>query len=99
MKNAVRCGVLLAVVGLAVVVGLAAVPAWAAELRTTGYLDSVFPHFQSNVSASDRDTTNLSDQHTIGRTRGRLYFNIIGSDDLRAVFGFELDAIWGDCPN
>jgi hypothetical protein len=99
MKNAVRCGVLLAVVGLAVVVGLAAVPAWAAELRTTGYLDSVFPHFQSNVSASDRDTTNLSDQHTIGRTRGRLYFNIIGSDDLRAVFGFELDAIWGNCPN
>ena len=44
MKNAVRWVVLL------VVVGLAAVPAWAAELRMTGFIDNVFPHFQSNVS-------------------------------------------------
>ncbi len=38
MKNAARCVVLL------VVVGLAAIPAWAAELRLTGFLENVFPH-------------------------------------------------------
>jgi hypothetical protein len=100
MKNAVRCVVLLVVV-LLVGVGLAAIPAWAAELRTTGYVDTAFPHFQSNVSPpdGDRDVTRLSDQHTIGRTRGRLYFNLIASDDLRGVFGFELDAVWGRNPD
>jgi hypothetical protein len=85
------------------VVGLAAIPAWAAELRLTGFLDSAFPHFSSNISpprtGGDSDVTLSNDQSTFGRTRGRMYFNVIGSDDLRAVFGFELDAIWGACPD
>jgi hypothetical protein len=97
MKNAVRCVVLL------LLVGLAAIPAWAAELRLTGFVDSIFPHFQSNISpprdGGDSDVTRGNDQHTIGRTRGRMYFNMIASDDLRGVFGFELDAIWGACPD
>ena len=86
MKNLVRCVVLL------VVIGLAAIPAWAAELRMTGFLDSAFPHFESNISPpspdGDSDVTRGNDQHTLGRTRGRMYFNMIASDDLRAVFGF-----------
>ena len=33
------------------------IPAWAAELRLTGYLDSAFPHFQSNVSPLEMAVT------------------------------------------
>ena len=40
MRNAARCVVLLV---RFLVVGLAAIPAWAAELRMTGYLDTCFP--------------------------------------------------------
>jgi len=28
-----------------------------------------------------------------------MYFNVIASDDLRAVFGFELDCVWGASPD
>src|SRR5919109_127595 len=93
MKIALRCAVLLAVVGLV------AAPAWAAELRLTGFVDSVFPAFHSNISQSDKDVTRGDDQSTFGRTRGRMYFNAIASDDLRGVFGFELDAVWGRNPD
>ena len=89
MKHAVRWVVLL------LVVGLAAAPAWAAELRLTGYIDNVFPHFRSNVSTDDLDFTRNQDQTTLGRSRARLYFNIIGSENLRGVVGFEIDGIWG----
>ena len=95
MKNALRCAVLL------VVVGLAAAPAWAAELRLTGFLDNVFPAL-SRVTSRNRATSDLSrieDQPTFGRTRGRMYFNVIANDDLRGVFGFELDAVWGRNPD
>src|SRR5918992_3043264 len=100
MKSALRGVVLL------VVVGLVAVPAWAAELRLTGYIENVFPRFMSNISGgdpdvtgSDHDVTSGHDQSTFGRTRGRMYFNVIASDDLRGVFGFELDAVWGRNPD
>jgi hypothetical protein len=93
MKSALRYVMLL------VIVGLVGAPAWAAELRTTGYIENSFPHFRSNVSQADGDVTRNSDQTTLARTRGRLYFNLIANDDLRGVIGFELDAIWGECPN
>jgi hypothetical protein len=93
MRKAVRYAVLL------VVGGLVAAPTWAAELRLTGFVDSVFPAFHSNISQADKDVTNLQDQSTFGRTRGRMYFNVIASDDLRGVFGFELDAVWGRNPD
>ena len=93
MKHAVRWVVLL------VVVGLAASPAGAAELRLTGFIDNVFPHFRSNISQGDGDLTRNEDQSTFGRTRGRMYFNAIASDNLRGVFGFEIDGVWGQNPD
>jgi len=72
-----------------------AAPAWAAELRLNGYVDSIFPNFRSNVSQGDGDFSSNADQSLFGRTRGRMYFNVIANDDLRGVFGFELDAFWG----
>jgi len=91
MKNAVRGAMLL------VMIGLAAAPAFAAELRTTGFIDNVFPHWERNISSTnaDNDVTRNHDQATWGRTRGRMFFNFIASDDLRGVFGFELDAVYG----
>jgi Porin subfamily len=91
MKNVMRCMALL------VVFGLAAAPAFAAELRTTGFIDNVFPHFETNISANpgDNDPTRNKDHATWGRTRGRLFFNLLASDDLRGVFGIELDATYG----
>ena len=89
MKNAVRWGVLLVVVGLAAApgVGRGAAPDGVSS-------DNVFPHFRSNISqAAMADLTRNEDQTTLGRTRGRMYFNVIASDDLRGVFGFELDAL------
>src|SRR6266511_2709999 len=91
MKNSLRCMMLL------MVIGLATTPVFAAELRTTGFIDNIFPHYERNISnpASDNDTTRNHDSATWGRTRGRMFFNFIASDDLRGVFGIELDAVWG----
>jgi hypothetical protein len=90
IKNVLRCVMLL-------LIGLAAGPALSAELRTTGFIDNVFPHYERNISnpQSDNDTTRNHDTATWGRTRGRMFFNFIASDDLRGVFGIELDAVWG----
>ena len=93
MKDAVRFMVLLMVVGL----GFS--PTWAAELRLTGFIDNIFPAFHSNVSQSDFDVTRGQDQSTFGRTRGRMFFNVIANDNLRGVFGFELDAVYGRNPD
>jgi hypothetical protein len=97
MKYSVRSLLLLVVV--ATLVGLATAPAFAAELRVTGFIDNTFPHYESNLSApgpqGDADTTRASDQATWGRTRGRTFFNFIASDDLRGVFGFEFDQTYG----
>jgi len=89
MKNAVRCMVLL------VVVGLAAAPAFAAELRVTGFFDNVFPRWDSNMSNFDLDPTRNQDQVTWGRARTRMFFNFIASDDLRGVFALEIDQAYG----
>jgi hypothetical protein len=91
MKNVLRCMLLL------MLVGLVAAPTFAAELRTTGFIDNVFPHWERNISepGTDEDTTRNHDSATYGRTRGRMFFNFIASDDLRGVFGIELDANFG----
>jgi hypothetical protein len=91
MQKAVRYAILV------LVVGIIAAPAWAAELRTPGFIDNIYPHWEQNISenAADNDTTRNHDSAMWGRTRGRMFFNFIASDDLRGVFGIELDATYG----
>ena len=78
-----------------IIAALATTPDFAAELRTTGFIDNVFPHWERNISnpASDNDTTRNHDSSTWGRTRGRMFFNFLANDDLRGVLGIELDAV------
>jgi hypothetical protein len=78
-----------------VVVGLAAAPAMAAELWVAGFIDNAFPHWDSNTSALDQDTTRNHDQIFLGRLRNRTFFNFIASDDLRGVLGIEIDQTYG----
>jgi hypothetical protein len=80
---------------LLVALGLAAAPAFAAELRVTGFFDNVFPRWESNTSNFDNDPTRNQDQAFFGRTRMRNFFNFIASDDLRGVFAIEIDASYG----
>jgi hypothetical protein len=80
---------------LLVVIGLAAAPALAAEMRVTGFFDNTFPRWDSNLSSVDNDTTRNEDQLFAGRTRSRMFFNFIASDDLRGVFAMEIDQTYG----
>jgi hypothetical protein len=80
---------------LLVVVGLAAAPALAAEMRVTGFFDNVFPRWESNSSTFENDLTRNEDQALFGRTRSRLFFNFIANDDLRGVFATEIDMSYG----
>jgi hypothetical protein len=80
---------------LLVIVGLAAAPASAAELRVTGFFDNVFPRWDSNTSGVDLDTARNDDQIFSGHTRWRGFFNFIASDDLRGVFALEVDQFYG----
>jgi hypothetical protein len=78
-----------------VVMGMAVVPSWAAELRVTGFFDNVFPRWDSNNSSFDHDPTRDADQVFFGRTRSRFFFNFIASDDLRGIFAIEIDQTYG----
>jgi hypothetical protein len=89
MKKVIRSVIFL------VAVGLAAAPAFAAEMRVTGFFDNTFPRWDSNHSSVDNDTTRNHDQLFAGRTRNRTFFNFIASDDLRGVFGIEIDMSYG----
>lgn len=89
MKQVMRCMVFL------MIVGLTAASAFAAELRVTGFIDNVFPRWDSNNSNEDLDATRNDDQIFFGRTRGRVFFNFIASDDLRGVFALEIDQTYG----
>jgi hypothetical protein len=59
----------------------------------TGFIDNVTT-FASNISGYDSNI-NRRDTQWYGRTRGR--FDIIGQvGPAKAVFGFEIDAYWGN---
>src|SRR5215469_6266045 len=59
----------------------------------TGFIDNVGTWTQ-NFSSSDFNWNRNRDNQTYGRTRGR--FDIVGEvGQAKAVFGFEIDAYWG----
>ena len=89
MKKMVGCLLLLLVVALTIA------PAFAAELRVTGFIDNVFPRWESNSSGDDNDPSVSTDQATFGRARMRNFFNFIANDNLRGVFAIEIDQIYG----
>jgi hypothetical protein len=61
----------------------------------TGFFDNIFPRWDSNNSSVDNDPTRNDDQIFFGRSRTRMFFNFIASDDLRGVFGLEIDQTYG----
>jgi hypothetical protein len=92
MQKVVRCLVVL------MSIGLAATPAFAAELRVTGFIDNVFPRWDSNLSGVDQDPTR-NENVFMGRTRLRNFFNYLASDNLRGVFAIEIDQFYGGVPD
>ena len=85
----------MSVVALLALIVSSPMPALAAELRTRGFFENVFPHIDHNTSDQDLDMTRNDDQIFFGRERVRLFFDFIASDDLRGVFALELDSIYG----
>ena len=94
------------VVALLVLAGLVAAPAYAEmRLTTTGFIDNHI-RYTKNLSAVDDIVADLNladcvsdgcddEDEFRGRTRGRLFFNIAANEFSKAVFGFEIDQIWG----
>ena len=85
----------IGVVALLSAIGLVTVPVLAAELRVTGFMENVIPHYDRNTSDQDLDMTRSTDHIFYGRERAWLFFNFLASDDLRGVFALELDSIYG----
>jgi hypothetical protein len=103
-----RWNMIMALLALAVLV---AAPAYAEmRLTVTGFIDNHVRYTQ-NLSAFDDDITNGSfngidtapcrpsgcdeEDDWRGRTRGRIFFNIAANEFSKAVFGFEIDQVWG----
>jgi hypothetical protein len=61
----------------------------------TGFIDNVFPRFESNNSSGDPDMTRGDDQATFGRQRARFFFNFTANEDLRGVWALEIDNTFG----
>jgi hypothetical protein len=80
---------------LLVLIGNILHSALAAELRTQGFFENVFPHVDQNTSDQDLDMTRNHDHVFFGRERVRLFFDLIASDDLRGVFALEIDSTYG----
>ena len=85
----------ISVVTLLALIGSIPMPALTAELRTRGFFENIFPHFDQNTSDQDLDMTRNDDQIFFGRQRARLFFDFIASDDLRGELALEIDAIYG----
>jgi hypothetical protein len=67
-------------------------PTYAAELKFGGYYDTKYYH-TSNIRDGNDDA---DDQMDGVKTRMRLYFTAIGSENLKAVVKTEFDSVWGN---
>ena len=59
----------IGVVALLALIGSIPMSALAAELRTTGFFENIFPHVDHNTSDEDLDMTRNDDQIFFGRER------------------------------
>jgi hypothetical protein len=82
---------LIALVAVVAVLALV-MPASAAELKFGGYYDTKLYHANNQRDADD----DADDQLDGIKTRMRLYFTAIGSENLRAVVRTEFDDVWGN---
>ncbi len=82
---------LIAMVAMVAVFALV-MPTYAAELKFGGYYDTKLYH-TNNLRDGDDDA---DDQNDGVKTRMRLYFTAIGSENLKAVVKTEFDSVWGN---
>jgi hypothetical protein len=75
--------------------GMTALSAYADDrLKMTGYVDNHIS-LVTNRSRIDDDLTVDDDDRFMGRSRARLFFNIIAAPDSKAVVALEFDQLWG----
>jgi hypothetical protein len=82
---------LIAMVAMVAVFALV-MPASAAELKFGGYYDTKIYHTNNLRDGND----DADDQMDGTKTRMRLYFTAIGSENLKAVVKTEFDSVWGN---
>jgi hypothetical protein len=87
--------IFIGVVALLALIGALPGSVLAAELRTRGFFENIFPHIDGNTSDQDLDVTRNDDQVFFGRERVRLFFDFVASDDLLGVFALEIDGVYG----
>jgi hypothetical protein len=81
---------------LLVLAGMLAAPAYADErLKLTGYIDNHI-NWMKNPSDTDSDLTQNGEQRFFGRSRARMFFNIMATENSKAVVAFEFDQGWGE---
>ena len=75
--------------------GVMVIPAAAAELRVTGFLDNIIPRLESNNSSGHLRHGAKRRSGDVRASRARLFFNFLASDDVRGVFALEMDNTYG----
>lgn len=81
---------------LLVLAGMIAGPTYADDrLKVTGYIDN-HVHWMENT-ADNNDLTHTADRF-IGRSRARLFFNMIATENSKGVVALEFDQEWGERP-
>jgi hypothetical protein len=91
---------LLVLIGVAAVVALMTAPASAADLKFGGMF---WTKYYSTSNTTDGSDGSIGPQKTSGDdnlnafyTRMRLYFTATASENLQAVFKYEMDDVWGN---
>jgi len=83
---------LLLLIGVAAVVAFMTVPASAADFKFGGMFWTKFYSTNNTTDGNDDHDDNLNAFYT----RMRLYFTATASENLMAVFKYEMDDVWGN---
>jgi hypothetical protein len=82
---------LLVLIGVAAVVAFMTLPASAADFKFGGMFWTKFYSTDNTTDGNDKHDDNLNAFYT----RMRLYFTATASENLMAVFKYEMDDVWG----